>query len=575
MSHYSTMNMSSRTGPPLARWLVTLVLIPFFVLVGCDDNGGGGTSEEAPTAEFTTSVDEFTVEFDASGSSDPDGGEIQSYDWEFGDGTSGSGATTTHTYDEIDDFNVTLEVVDDENTIGTTQQTVSINPNQIVVTDDITSNTTWTANRTYVLDGLIFVNPDVTLTIEPGTVIKGRPPEDISNNDGASALIVRRRGQLIADGEADNPIIFTSTLDDLSDPSDLGPTDRGLWGGVILLGRAPISEPSSVQIEGIPDTENALFGGTVPDDNSGTLRYLSIRHGGFSISGVSGDEINALTMGGVGSGTTIEYIESFANLDDGFEWFGGTVHTRYLVSAFNADDSFDWDTGFRGTGQFWFAVQAADAAGRAGELDGFDLTTNDNADEFSDPVITNATWIGSGSASTATTDAAFRMRNGGAGEFYNSIFTSFPDQGIRIDADDSANQRFEEGDITIRNNVFFDFGAGSDIPSIVVDGNGETNGNGNTRDEQFDADNTFADPALGGIDRGRNGTLDPRPTASSLPTPEGKSSFENTSANGSDDFPGVDLAPIQDVNYIGAFEPGAPLWTTGWTKLSTEDYAVE
>ena len=577
MSHYSTMNMSSRTGPPLARWLVTLVLIPFLVLVGCDDNGSGGTTQEEPTAEFTTTVDEFTVEFDASGSSDPDGGEIQSYDWEFGDGTSGSGATTTHTYDEIGDFNVTLEVVDDENTIGTTQQTVSINPNQIVVTDDITSNTTWTANRTYVLDGLIFVNPDVTLTIEPGTVIKARPQADISNNDGASALIVRRAGKLIADGEVDNPIIFTSTRDDLSDPSDLGPTDRGLWGGVILLGRAPISEPSAVQIEGIPDTENALFGGTRPDDNSGIVRYVSIRHGGFSISGVSGDEINGLTMGAIGSETTIEFVEVFSNLDDGFEWFGGTVHTNNLVSAFCADDSFDWDTGFRGTGQFWFAVQSPDAAGRGGELDGFDLTTNENADQFSDPVVTNATLIGSGVGATPDggNDFTLRIRNGGAGEWYNSIFTAYPDQAIRIDADDGANDRFVNGDITLRNNVFFDFGAGSTIPDIIRDGNGETNGNGNTRDEQFDADNTFADPALGGIDRGLNGALDPRPTASSLPTPEGKNSFENTSASGSADFPGVDLAPIEDVNYLGAFEPGAPLWTTGWTKLSTEGYTVE
>ena len=185
----------------------------------------------------------------------------------------------------------------------------------------------------------------MTLTIEPGTVVRGRPQSDISNNDGASALIVRRAGQLIADGTQTDPIVFTSTLDDLSDPDDLGPSDRGLWGGIILLGRAPISEPQSPQVEGIPDTENALFGGDDPDDNSGTLRYVSIRHGGFSISGVSGDEINGLTMGAVGRGTTIEFVEVFANLDDGFEWFGGTVHTNNLVSAFCADDAYDWGHG--------------------------------------------------------------------------------------------------------------------------------------------------------------------------------------------------------------------------------------
>ena len=572
MSHTFTGYMSRYA------WLVALALIPLLVLAGCDDDDGPtGTENSDPTAEFSFTIldDGLTVEVDGSESSDPDGGAIQSYDWEFGDGTSGSGATTAHTYDTPGDYTISLEVVDDENTVGSTSNSVSIDPDQLVVTEDITSNTTWTSDKTYILDGLVFVNPNVTLTIEPGTVIKGRPQSDISNNDGASALIVRRAGQLIADGTADSPIIFTSTQDDLSDPADLGPTDRGLWGGVILLGRAPISEPSAVQIEGIPDTDNALFGGDDPTDNSGTLRYISIRHGGFSISGVSGDEINGLTMGAVGSGTTIEFVEVFSNLDDGFEWFGGTVHTNNLVSAFCADDAFDWDTGFRGTGQYWFTIQGSDTAGRAGELDGFDLTTDENADEFSDPVVTNVTWIGSGVGSGATTDAAFRMRAGGAGEFYNSIFTDFPDAAVRIDDDDSANQRFVDGDITIRNNVFFDFGAGSDIPSIVVDGNGETNGNGNTRDEQLDADNTFADPALGGISRVADGSLDPRPSAGDLPTPEGKASFENTSADGSDDFPGVDLGPIQDAGFVGAFEPGAALWTTGWTKLSTEGYMVE
>ena len=580
------MNTPTSTISSFFGRLATLLLIPLLVFAtGCDSNGdnGGGNGGEpvAPNAAFSTTVDGFTVSLDASESGDPDGGSIQSYNWDLGDEETETGVQVEHTYATVGDFNVTLTVVDDDGQEASTSETIAINPSTITVTDNIDSNTTWTADREYVLDGLIFVDPDVTLTIEPGTVVKGRPQSDISNNDGASALIVRRGGQLIADGTADSPIIFTSTQDDLSDPADLGPTDRGLWGGIILLGRAPISEPSAVQIEGIPDTDNALFGGDDPADNSGTLRYVSIRHGGFSISGVSGDEINALTMGGVGSGTTIEFIESFANLDDGFEWFGGTVHSRYLVSAFNADDSFDWDTGFRGTGQYWFAIQGADAAGRGGELDGFDLTTDANADEFSDPVVTNATLIGSGVGATPDggNDFTLRIRAGGASEWYNSVFTAYPDQAIRIDADDTSNERFVEGDITIRNNVFFDFGAGSDIPSIVRNGDPSegptTNANGNTRDEQFAADNVFLDPQLGGISRVADGGLDPRPSAGDLPAAEGKASFENTSADGSGDFPGVDLTPLEDAGFIGAFDPNADLWTTGWTKLSTEGYTVQ
>ena len=349
------------------RWLAPLMLlIPALMLVGCDSSGSneeGGGSPVEPNAAFSTTMNGFTVSFDAGESGDPDGGEIRAYEWEFGDGDTGIGAQADHTYGAVGDYDVTLTVTDDDGQEASTTQTVSVNPSEIVVTDDINGNVTWTGDKTYILNGLIFVNPNATLEIQPGTVIKGRGQSEITNNDAASALIVRRDGNIEAAGTASDPIIFTSTQDDLSDPSDLGPSNRGLWGGLIVLGKAPISEPQSPQIEGIPDSENALFGGDDLADNSGTLQYISIRHGGFSISGVSGDEINGLTLGGIGSGTTIDHIEVFANVDDGFEAFGGTVHATHLVAAFCGDDAFDWDTGFRGTGQFWFAVQATDEAG--------------------------------------------------------------------------------------------------------------------------------------------------------------------------------------------------------------------
>ncbi len=182
------------------------------------------------------------------------------------------------------------------------------------VTADITSNTTWSNGNEYLLDGLIFVDNGATLTIEAGTVVRGVLNTDITTGDGAAALIVRKGAKLMAVGTAEQPIIFTAEEDDLSDSGDLTEEDRGLWAGVILLGSAPTNQPTTNnQIEGIdPTSESAQYGGSDPADNSGSLRYVSIRHSGFSISGVEGDEIQGLTLGGVGNGTTIEYVEIFA-----------------------------------------------------------------------------------------------------------------------------------------------------------------------------------------------------------------------------------------------------------------------
>ncbi|MFB6097739.1 MAG: PKD domain-containing protein, partial [Salinibacter sp.] len=273
---------------------LSLLLVPVvaFAVTACDTNNAGMKKNQKtpPIATFSVNKSQSTVSFDASASSDPDGGAIQSYSWTFGDNTTGSGDSTSHTYSSPGSYDVTLEVVDDEGVQDDTTVTVSVAQNRFVVTNDITSNTTWKSSNTYVLDGLVFVENGATLTIEPGTVIKGRRKGEISNNDGASALIVKRSSKIDASGTANNPIIFTSTADDLSDPGDLGPTVRGLWGGLVVLGKAPTAEGQPTQVEGV--TEQALFGGDQPNHSSGTLEYISIRHGGFSITGVSGDEIN-------------------------------------------------------------------------------------------------------------------------------------------------------------------------------------------------------------------------------------------------------------------------------------------
>jgi len=229
----------------------------------------------------------------------------------------------------------------------------------VVVNSNITSNTTWYSDTTYQLGARVSVESGATLTIQPGTVIKG----EAGAGANATALVVARGAKLMAQGTASAPIIFTSVADELS-PDDvasgnfaspnLEPTINGLWGGVIILGNAKISASNSagdvaeVQIEGIPTSDpNGLYGGTDDTDNSGTLQYISIRHGGTNIG--AGNEINGLTVGGVGTGTVIENIEVVANQDDGLECFGGTVDLTNVVSWNVGDDGFDTDQSWAGT----------------------------------------------------------------------------------------------------------------------------------------------------------------------------------------------------------------------------------
>jgi hypothetical protein len=263
----------------------------------------------------------------------------------------------------------------------------SCEPNEIIdpienknriVTSNITSNTTWFSDTIYQLGGRITVEDGATLTIQPGTVIKG----EAGTGANATALLIARGGKLIAEGTPQLPIVFTSVADEITPEMisqgnfkspNLDPTVNGLWGGVIVLGEAKISpkpdatgEVISVQIEGIPTSDaNGLYGGNEDSDNSGIMKYVSIRHGGTNIG--SGNEINGLTLGGVGSGTVVENIEVVANQDDGIEWFGGTVNANNVVVWNAGDDGLDTDQSWGGTCDNFVVVTAA---GHAFELDG-------------------------------------------------------------------------------------------------------------------------------------------------------------------------------------------------------------
>ncbi len=239
---------------------------------------------------------------------------------------------------------------------------------------NIDADMTWDSDTIYILDGRITVLDGATLTIEAGTVIKARE----GSGSNAKALMIARGGTLLAQGTAAAPIIFTTIADqilpgEIASPN-MDPTINGTWGGLLVLGKAPISaDAPSVQIEGIPPSDvNGLYGGTEEDDNSGIIQYVSIRHGGANIG--EGNEINGLTLGGVGSGTTIDHIEIVANQDDGIEWFGGKVNVSHAIFWNMGDDSVDGDQSWGGILDNAIIVNTGD---KCFELDGPEGTMED------------------------------------------------------------------------------------------------------------------------------------------------------------------------------------------------------
>jgi len=340
-------------------------------------------------------------------------------------------------------------------TYATTPTTPS---NQVVITDNGsgTGNAHWTNDKVWILNGFVFVNSGQTLTIDAGTVIKGKP----GTGANASALIVARGGTINAVGTPTQPIIFTFEADPLD--GSVPNTTRGQWGGLIVLGSAQLNTVPSVQnIEGIPTTEpRGEYGGTNDADNSGTLKYISIRHGGTDIG--AGNEINGLTLGGVGSGTTIDYIEVLANKDDGVEAFGGDPNIKHFISAYCGDDSFDTDQGFRGKYQFILSIEDA-VSDRGGEHDGG--TVPENGTPYAHQMFYNATYIGNGTSRTAT------FRDNAGGEYHNSIFINF---GLGIDIEmlpgtgnssgsgaEYSYKRFQAGELKLEDNVFFNVADGT------------------------------------------------------------------------------------------------------------------
>jgi hypothetical protein len=311
---------------------------------------------------------------------------------------------------------------------------------QITVSGNISTNTTWSNDNIYELTGgFVYVTNNAILTIEPGTLIKGN----------ASSLVVTRGAKIMAAGTSAQPIVFTSF-------QPAGNRAPGDWGGVLLLGKAPINDPAGERLaEGGIDPQKGLYGGTDANDNSGVFSYVRIEYAGIAYQPNS--ETNGLTCGGVGLGTTIDHVQVSYGGDDAFEFFGGTVNAKYLISYRGVDDEFDTDYGFNGRLQFCLSLRDssfADVSGSNGFESDNDATGTTNA-PLTRPVISNMTIVGPkrtlGTTVHTNYKRAAHLRRSTSQCIYNSLLMGYP-TGLKIEGQTTANNA-ASGSLQWKNNI--------------------------------------------------------------------------------------------------------------------------
>ncbi len=388
----------------------------------------------------------------------------------------------------------------------------------------ITEDTRLTADKAWLLRGGVWFGDgtaNVTLTIDAGTKIYG---ENASNG----FLVINRGAKINAVGTNTNPIIFTSD-------QAVGSRARGQWGGLVINGKAPINACADVDgadpCEAEGEGGTGVYGGTNPADDSGTLKYVRIEFGGTEIS--ADNEINGLSLQGVGNATDIEFIQIHRNLDDGVEFFGGTVNIKHLFVTEVGDDSIDWTLGYSGKIQHALVVQAADAGGH-----GFELDNNEDdyaATPLTGGIVSNVTLIGS--TAIAEDNFGLLIRRGSAGQFWNIAATGFTAGCLGI-RDEETYGHFTSGTAAIA------YSALACASNFETEDAGEEDVGG-TEDAVFAA---------------------------------GPGNFETTDLELSGFQPaagspllGAGMAPSDSffdaTNYIGAFD-GTNDWTAGWTDTS-------
>lgn len=457
----------------------------------------------------------------------------------------------------------------------------------VTVQGEITTNTTWSAKNQYFLKGYVYVRSGVVLTIEAGTIIKG-------DKDTKGSLLIESGAKLIAIGTVAKPIVFTSN-------QPKGSRNYGDWGGVILAGNAPVNNiVNGVKpvVEGGPTT---TYGGTDPADNSGTLQYVRIEFGGIAFS--PNNEINGLTLCGVGNGTSIDHIQVSYSGDDSYEWFGGTVNAKYLVAHRGWDDDFDTDNGFSGKNQFLVSLRDPLAADQSGSK-GFE-SDNDGNNSSNTPktlaVFSNVTLVGplinptgTGSISSQYV-AGVHIRRNSSLSLFNSVVMGWP-TGILIDGTKTATN-IGNSTLRIKNTIIAGDPTGSNSKGgqkdiIYIGGSG---GAGSlTATNMMSADSSYFGSAVGPISwlfasanaNKKYGTSDAvrllnpfnLTSPSFLPSTTSPIVYNGTTAT-----PAVAASFTDDkvmdpfftkVNYIGAFAgtgSSADNWMAGWTNFDPQN----
>jgi hypothetical protein len=309
-------------------------------------------------------------------------------------------------------------------------------PTSTTLSGNISATTTLTADKEWTLKGYVYVTDGAKLIIQPGTIIKS----DISEK---GALCIERGAQLIAEGTAAKPIIFTSGR-------AVGEKTPGDWGGIVILGRAKTNRTSEPTIEG---GIGRAYGGTNDLDNSGILKYVRIEYAG--VAAMPNSEINALTLGGVGSGTIIENVQTIYANDDAFEFFGGTVNAKNLYAFATADDDFDFDFGYTGTITDGIAKRDPQFVDNGDAGNGIECDndgTGSSATPFTHPKLYNMILIGPNTSTALSNhNLGLRFRRGTQFTMKNSVIWGWMKGGLSLESNETA-QFVKDGVSVFENN---------------------------------------------------------------------------------------------------------------------------
>jgi hypothetical protein len=311
---------------------------------------------------------------------------------------------------------------------------------KVTVDQPISVNTTWTADKKYLIKGFIEVESGATLTIEAGTRIFG-------DKATKGTLIINRGGKIEAVGTSADPIVFTSN-------EAAGNRAPGDWGGIIICGKAPVNLPGGTGV--VEGGVEAVFGGTDAADNSGILQYVRIEYPGIAFQ--PNNEINGLTLASVGSGTTIDHVQVSYCGDDSFEWFGGTVNCKHLVAFGGLDDDFDMDNGYSGKVQFAVSLRDPDQADASGSngLEHDNDASGSGATPYTTPVLSNVSIFGPQATPSTTINSNYKrsnhLRRNTHSRVFNSVFAGFP-TGLLVDGS-ACETNCDNGDLKVKDCVY-------------------------------------------------------------------------------------------------------------------------